>query len=394
MRANRKFVPGGTSLDIQTSGDGVRHTSAPDSRPSSGRDISRQPGRVSGRGTVGGTRAAQPGAQGAYRMERSLAITLLEVTKWALDQMCQWRLTLSNGGKPCSGQWARLSGTYGQTRRLRTYLESCTNDKGSEVTLALDDEDANLLVSCIGHYVRNPVVAGVDGEEPAELDPMHQTLISAAVELATREFADLPLPKGHAVPSRAFWELQNRVLEKTRRREQQLSAGLGSSVPDSQSCVPESHETEPRSDELPLLDEKAIRNPKLRELASLDLRALQRAQHAEDHRLVTLHLFSILEVALFDFTLRRRKELGLAGVPGSWNMKAIAQRVLGADASEEDSRALNTICVAGKLIRPIEQYCRPVSVTASDSRAQLRVVATMLGRLGYRAGAVSEPCAS
>lgn len=82
----------------------------------------------------------------ATLVNRLAAVLVLESTKIALDHLASHRMTLPQGGAEGRGDLARL---YGETRRLRDYLNRCVSGAVEEVTLALSPPELALVVATL-----------------------------------------------------------------------------------------------------------------------------------------------------------------------------------------------------------------------------------------------------
>lgn len=141
------------------------------------------------------------------------------------------------------------------------------------------------------------------------------------------------------------------------------------------------------SGKTPLIDLRQIRDPRLRSLMTMDLRAFERASEFGDKRLSALHLASILEGALLDHVLPRRGELGLIGSPDSWSLHDVLLSVLGRDVSPQDRGLLFQLLATRNMIRPALQLSQPAIITAQSLERLNDFVTRALRQLGFR----SEP---
>lgn len=132
-----------------------------------------------------------------------------------------------------------------------------------------------------------------------------------------------------------------------------------------------------------LLDPRSIRDSIVREIAILDQQALERALRFGDLRLAAVHQRSILEAAMLDCIVKRGIDLGLTRISGLWSLWALALKLLGADASERERKALESICTADELIKPFKQYSKRSVLTPDDLDAQLDVMKKVLRKLGF-----------
>ncbi|MCB9880176.1 MAG: hypothetical protein H6832_00445 [Planctomycetes bacterium] len=138
-----------------------------------------------------------------------------------------------------------------------------------------------------------------------------------------------------------------------------------------------------------LFDPNVVRDHRVRAQIRLDLRDLSRAEAVDDHRMMLVHLGSLLEGLLLDHGLRNRKELGLGEGPDIWDYHALAVQVLGSGLSAEQEPVLGILHACRRLLRPSCQIVHPIVVTpkmVADSKAFLE---WSLARLGFVEGADS-----
>lgn len=375
------------------------------------------------------------------KMKKVVVVHLLEAAKSALDHMGRWRMELDDTGQPCP---AALTAAYGDVRRVRDYLQRCMSAYLGDVAWDMSGRDENLLVSCVGHALRE-----IDAEVLSEgletgdhrdtwLKEKQKILVGWAVELATEDIEDLPAPKVGRVNAFALQELQNKIRRNLggatpgEMNIVQPFADLGSAVPrgsragaDSfgmgeqgglqpENSVPEATMTDtpvdppvrpdadqpvnpavdesvdpapapaPQVSHEALLDARTVRDPRLRAVLSLDQGALRRALDARDYRLGVVHLSSILEAVVIDYVLVRRKELGISGTPDGWNLPQILLKLLGSKLGPRDRGNLIQVLTASDLVRPVSQYMAPMVVTPTSFQHHFEFVKMVLVQLGYR----------
>ena len=132
------------------------------------------------------------------------------------------------------------------------------------------------------------------------------------------------------------------------------------------------------------IDPHLIRDPRLRSMMTLDLRAYARAIKAEDYRLAAIHLASVLEGAVLDHAMPRVRDLGLSGPPDSWKLNKILAVVM-IDFSAHDRALLAHLMGTMNMIRPSTQLGQPVVVTKKileDMRGFVHRILGILGLLG------------
>ena len=135
----------------------------------------------------------------------------------------------------------------------------------------------------------------------------------------------------------------------------------------------------------PLVDVRQIRDPRLRALMALDVRAYDRAVAASDHRLAAVHLSSILEGAILDHALPRRTELNLVGSPDGWNPQEVLLRIMGDACTPKDRSFLYHVFAARNLIRPTAQLVSPTVVTPGSLEKLTEFVQRAMREMGFHA---------
>ncbi|MBK8099931.1 MAG: hypothetical protein IPK26_22745 [Planctomycetes bacterium] len=135
----------------------------------------------------------------------------------------------------------------------------------------------------------------------------------------------------------------------------------------------------------PLVDVRQIRDPRLRALMALDVRAYDRAVAASDHRLAAVHLSSILEGAILDHALPQRKELNLVGSPDGWNPQEVLLRIMGEACTPKDRSYLYQVFAARNLIRPTAQLVSPTVVTPGSLEKLTEFAQRAMREMGFHA---------
>ncbi len=132
-----------------------------------------------------------------------------------------------------------------------------------------------------------------------------------------------------------------------------------------------------------LLEVSSIRDPRLRAMMALDLRALERAIGANDYRLAAVHLTSVLEGAIIDHAIPRTLDLGLSGMPDTWNPQDVLLRIFGDNCQPRDRAAAYHVFAARSLIHPALQLKSPIVVTGLAFKKHLEFVAQSLRLMGF-----------
>lgn len=138
------------------------------------------------------------------------------------------------------------------------------------------------------------------------------------------------------------------------------------------------------------LDPRKLNDPRLRSILMLDLRALDRALRANDHRMCIVHLGSVLEAACIDYALAHRRELALSGAPETWNLEVVVNSVVG-EISSMDRALLFHLSAARNLLRPAIQLTNPMVVTAAVHASLVQFVRRVLALMGYVSTGEPQP---
>lgn len=131
-----------------------------------------------------------------------------------------------------------------------------------------------------------------------------------------------------------------------------------------------------------VLEVQRLRDPRLRSMVGLDLRAFERAWQANDSRLALVHLYSIFEAGVLDHALGRRQELGLQSNVESWSLEGILQKSLGDRLVASDRGHLIGLISGRSLIRPAIQLTTPLAVTHASLLDAIGLVRRIFVELG------------
>ncbi len=360
------------------------------------------------------------------QVKKVVAVCFLEAVKQVLEQVCAFRVELSQQGVPGP---AELTPLYAETRRLRDYLARSVSAYQDNVSLDLADPDAALLVACCRRAIEaidlRIVEQAVPAEEKTYLQRKRQVLADWAVELAAKPLLELPLKRLSAVVTdgaRALLaRLQQKVFGDVGQRTKFTGPGVRSEASPQPGMATGLHlfdmsmEPAPDADAGPelaapvmaseaprmhgggpggsgplsgaMLESSRLRDPRLRALMVVDLRSYERVVATGDHRLATILLAAILEGAVIDHVLPRRGEFGLAGTPESWDPVELLLRVLG-DAAEPKDRAMAfNLFSARNLLRPGVQMMSPAIVTAATFERLQEFAQRVLHVIGLGRGA-------
>jgi len=350
----------------------------------------------------------------AFEIEKVVAVCFLESTKSILQSLGAYRMELCQQGIDPP---ETLTQHYATVRRLRDYLQRCIGAYPKLVPLELEDDDANALVSCAARTLEvidrdlseGPTMSARDREW---LEQKRDTLLDWAVEFATKRVTELPGPKPAAIPSTSLKKLTARVASKVAVPAASPGStivrgfypgapgafggapgaddGASSAVldPPSSAAAPAAGGglmggSEPVSENR-LVDPRVVRDPRLRPLLAMDLKAFERAMAARDHRLALFHLASVVEIAALDHALLRREEFGLTGPPDQWDLKAVLEQAL--NGSTRFRPLLAQLDNAAHLARPARQLVRPTVVTAEVVDRVMQDVQRLFRELGFISG--------
>jgi hypothetical protein len=356
------------------------------------------------------------------QVKKVVAVCFLESAKSAMEQLGQYRMQMAQKAFDVPRD---LTSMYGELRRLRDYLQRCVASYPDAVELDFTPNDQNLLVACcrrsvelLDHRLENG--KSLSGQEHEWLVRKLKVLSDWAVEFAQKPLVELPLPRfgstttgARALTTRINAKLYNStgmpgfhsgadLAQLPHSGVERASTGFQSereqSLPedDSATPAPESPDDGAGTEGNGALrfDVRQIRDPRLRSLMVLDLRAYDRAVQASDHRLAAVHLSSILEGAVLDHAMPRRVELALTGGPDSWNPQEILLRILGEHCTPKDRGFIYHVFTARNLIRPTSQLVSPTVVTPSSLQKLTEFVCRALREMGFTTGAGAEPAAT
>ncbi|MEO6596784.1 MAG: hypothetical protein ABIP94_18715 [Planctomycetota bacterium] len=360
----------------------------------------------------------EPESMPVIQVKKVVAICFLEAAKLCLEHIASHRLELSPNGAPGRQDLPRL---YGETRRLRDYLQRCASAYQEVVDLDLSPTDQALLVGCCRRAVES-IETRVTGDQlvPADerewLLKKQQVIADWAVELAAKPLMELPLPRVAQVQGAAIRALTTRIANKVfgdvNQRKKILPPNSGTTsmvagvaalhddlpLPDDDCAAPAVMPQPPgRTQPLvpdedvstPLLDSQKLRDPRLRALAVVDLAVYERAIGANDYRLAAIMLASVLESAALDHAIPRRAELGLSGTPDAWNPPELISKVMGDAFQPKDNALAYHLFSARNLLRPALQMVTPTIVTIASFERLRGFVQRALHAMGY-AGTAGE----
>jgi hypothetical protein len=130
------------------------------------------------------------------------------------------------------------------------------------------------------------------------------------------------------------------------------------------------------------LDSRLVRDPRLRTMIVLDLRALERARAAKDYRLSAVHLCSVCEAVVVDVALTKREKVKLKGTPETWRLDEVIKALLGDRFTTSDRASLFHLVACRNLIRPSVQLHNPIVVTRATLKKMVEFVQRLLVEMG------------
>ncbi|MFO1076705.1 MAG: hypothetical protein U1E73_03155 [Planctomycetota bacterium] len=334
---------------------------------------------------------------GRLQVKKIVVSCFLEAAKLATEQCSTFRNQLAERGHSAAPELPRV---YGDLRQLRDYLQRCSSSYQETLELDMSSAGIALLVAVCRRFV-DAIDLQLQGVIPDQRDRQflvkkRQLVSDWAVELAQKPLYELPLPRLVQTLGDGGRALQMRMQEKLFAvREQRMirdgnSTVIGASLSEPNQVLsgqtvgaPLGFDFGPMKPEAPptpaspapaasppptpsLYDSSLLRDPRLRAMAGIDLRSLRHADEARDHRIAALMLGSSLEIAMLDYALTRRADLGLAGNVETWDPQELALKVLGESAHPSDqAQAYNLFCMRAQL-SPARQLATPVVVTEAS----------------------------
>jgi len=369
----------------------------------------------------------------AFQVKKVVAVCFLEAAKMTLEHLATHRLEQSQRMGAGASDLTRL---YGETRRLRDYLQRCVSAYQDQVDIDLSPTDQGLLVACCRRNIewidlRLKGEQLVSAEERQWLQKKLQVIADWAVELGEKPLIELPLPRQSAVVSEAsrgvLSRLQNKlfgdVSQRAKIRPPTASlASQGVAIPglvDVGAALPDAPEDAPpiaggnSTFGLPsstasaflnatppqaqpaappkLISPQLVRDPRLRSLLVMDLATFERVVEAKDYRLAVVMLASMLEAVVLDHAITRRAEFGLTGTPDTWNVQDLLVRAMGDGFAPKDLAIAYHLFSARNLLRPALQFVKPVVVTAATFEKHQEFVQRAVHRMGMPVAVPVQP---
>jgi hypothetical protein len=310
-------------------------------------------------------------------------------------------------------------------RRLRDQLAKLLNESPRPAVGDLTDEDRNLLAACAVHEIGRVELAlqntqqPLSAEEHSACEQKVASLKASALALANRPIDRIPSPDASTLATFTVRGLLAKVRSMTVRPVARASEdsgqfgipnkyaapapGTGSGV--GPAAAPRAASASgtmllgagmrapqpaaPAAGSVPgksatnWIDPQQAKDPRLRSLLAIELRAFDRAYHAADHRLSVIHLAAIVESIVIDCALPNAKDLGLTSAPETWDLGDVFDRVLGKSLKMMDRAFLVQLAAARNMLRPVTQLQNPIVVTANTVSSAIDFVNRIAATLGW-----------
>lgn len=378
------------------------------------------------------------------RLLKTVALCFVEAVRVTLEHLGARRLELNEDSSRLVADMSRI---YADVRRLRDHLQNNVNGFGETIEVDLTPEDTAVLVACcrraFDHIESRLADESLRQEERRTLKEKQQVVGRWAIELAAAPLLELPLRRltiAATETSRAFHaKLHAKVKAPMLPREAQPlagpAAGAGSAPSLGQGPVavapvdpdavhlqslggnpvamrpasvdvappppspppPSPREQPPPASRpavappsravAPLLDVSRLLDPRLRALVTFDAQSYSNAVAANDLRVATIMLASILEAALVDYVMPRRNEFEINGDPLGWDMHVLVLTILGEQAQAVDRALVRHLFASRNMLRPSMQYLSPTIVTPNSFQTLRKFTQRCLYMLGYGAPA-------
>lgn len=368
------------------------------------------------------------------QVKKVVAVCFLEAVKLTLEHLGAHRLELSEKGTLAPADLTRI---YGDVRRLRDYLQRCVGGYGDQVDLDIAPGDIAVLVACCRRSVDalelRLAEANLPPDEREWLGKKQQVLGHWALELADKPLIELPLRRLTKTPGEVARMLDLHINQKIFGARQQTRLDVPASSNSMMLGLPsfgdQVHDMAPPSSESqydfgfgpsqaapapqappppaaaprgpmpaaaaaavpPLFDHQKICEPRLRALVGVDVRSYARAVAANDYRLATVMMASVLEAAVLDHVMARRADFGVTGTPEAWNVQELLSTALGDQAAPKDRSLAFHLFSSRNLLRPAVQVVTPTVVTVGSFEILRDFVQRALHGLGYGAPADTVP---
>lgn len=342
-----------------------------------------------------------------YATQKAALAAMIEATQEILGELSERQLDSGRRG-PGVSHGPDAQTTYATLRRIKSNLQRNFSPKNESVVLDLDPTEMAVLASCCARGAQLLELresAKMDSRELAWSKQRRDLLVEQALGLATGPLAPLPLPPVQLSGSTVLRDLRVKLHQKFTPKIDQGTPVVPppviahSNVPaDSPSFrIVSVAPQRPEAVAAHLIAETAIDggpqpttlmapprllDARLRSIAAMDFRALGRAEAAQDYRLASVHLASLLEAATIDCALQRANELGLGGRADSWDLTDVLVRLIGERCTARDRATISFLFAGSTLVRPTLQLHTPLLVTPELYRANCDYVSGVFRLLG------------
>lgn len=333
-----------------------------------------------------------------------------EALQEVMNHLQEWSMNLDGVSAP--DRPGHLRADYGRVRRLRDYFRNLIRAHALPV-VDLDDEDSNQLVSCCMFSAENIETYmqknRVNDAQKKWMQDNLSNLYWIAMEFATAPVKLIDGPGHHKIPTNDTRRILNKInarvaesraasCEENKSDEEPVETNLawdssanveeeaGDNMVVAQPLAAARGDSTPNTGSVPAnlldLDTQMVKDPRLRSILLMDLKALSLAMHAKDSRLSSIVLSAVFESVVADIALQNRSELGLQGTPDGWNLSKVVPAILGGRSSAPDRNTLFHLLSCKNLVRPTVQLTNPIVVTKQTLEKMLDFVRRFLVETG------------
>lgn len=352
----------------------------------------------------------------------------MDATKSVLDHIGWQRLEGIQAGVRATDPKI-LTDLYGSVRRLRDLLQKLLSESARPTVGDLGEEDRNLLSACALHEIGRIELAvqnaqSIPSEELTACEQKVLSLKQSALALATRPIERIPSPEASALATFTVRQLLAKIRSATVRTVARSGDSGQFGIPNKYNSPPPAASQaaaapaagpksssgtmlmgaglrpmaqQPVAGSVPgrsatdWIDPQQAKDPRLRALLAIELKAFDRAYHASDHRMAVVHLAALVEAIVIDSALPRARELGLTSAPESWDLGDVFDRVLGKQLKMMDRAFLVQLAAARNMLRPVTQLQNPIVVTANTVSSAIDFVNRIATTIGWETSLSSLP---
>lgn len=342
-----------------------------------------------------------------YATQKAALAAMIEATQEVLGELSERQLDSGRRG-PGTSHGPDTQTAYATLRRIKSNLQRSFSPKNEHVVLDLDPTEMAVLASCCARGAQLLEMREGPKMDPRELAWSKQRrdlLVEQVLGLATGPLAPLPLPPVQLSGSTVLRDLRVKLHQKLSPKLDQetpiapppvvahteIPANSPTfrivSVAPQRPEVAAAHATAEIAPDLSMQPTTLATAPRLldarlRSIAAMDFRALGRAEAAQDFRLASVHLASLLEAATLDCAMQRANELGLGGRADAWDLTDVLVRLIGERCTARDRATISFLFAGSTLVRPTLQLHTPLLVTPELYRANCDYVGGVFRLLG------------